>query len=138
MIGGGRRNDRRDERQCHLTDACELVGDFLLLGFELLGIAQVLPFAAATYAKMLTNRCYTMLRILVISDGLGYPKLLFLLCYLQIYNIVRGTIAFYEYHHFAVPCEAFARRGYFFDIYLLQNGQHFLFLRLHSHKFMAL
>ena len=115
-IGCGldRAKDRRDRRQVDLADTRQLIKDLLLLGFKLLLIGQILPFAAAADAEMLAERLRTHLALLDKVDDTSFSIFVFLTVNLDIHNIA-GNAEWHEDHTVVVMEKTFAFSSYGFD-----------------------
>ena len=113
--------DGTELRQFHLADAVQLVVDLLLLHAELFLVGQILPLAAATHAKVLTERHGAHLAVFNEAHHLALGERVLLAAYLHVADIT-GYAPRHEYHHI-VPVEqtfALCRRGFY--RYSLQKG----------------
>ena len=83
----------------------------LLLLPELYFVRNMLPLAAAARAEMLAERHHPLRRKRMETNGLGFPKVLFLLGDAQVHYIAGSHRAINENDDFAVAGQALALGG---------------------------
>ena len=103
-----------------MADPHQLVLHLLPLGFQLHGVGEGLPPAAAAYAKVLTEGFQPVGRRLYNALDKAFHIVLFLLVYLDVHHIA-GNGEIYKNHHSVHVGEGFPLGGDGFDGHILQK-----------------
>ena len=87
---------------------------------QLLCIWQALPFAAATYTKVLAERLTALVRILMELDDLSFGIAVFFATYLQVYHITWYCIR-NKYYEIVDFCNSLTLSSYVGDGYIFKD-----------------
>lgn len=102
-----------------LTDPGQVVDHLLVFVANLFLIGQMLPFTAAAYTEMFTERLCTSGRIFMEKYSFSLRITMFLTCQLYVYDI-SGRNKRYEYDHVIYACDSLSFCGYICYCYLFQ------------------
>ncbi len=102
-----------------LTDPGQVVDHLLVFVANLFLIGQMLPFTAAAYTEMFTERLCTSGRIFMEKYSFSLRITMFLTCQLYVYDI-SGRNKRYEYDHVIHACDSLSFCGYICYCYLFQ------------------
>ena len=89
--------NRHHLKSLHLANPLHRIHHLLLLECQLIRIAQMLPFATATSAKILTRGINPHCRFLMKLDDFALHEVLFLLHDLHVHHIARRSIFYKNY-----------------------------------------
>ena len=89
--------NRHHLKSLHFANSLHRIHHLLLLECQLIRIAQMLPFAAATRAKIRTRRIHPQRRFFMKLDDFALHEVLFLLHDLHVHHIARRGILHKNY-----------------------------------------